>query len=220
MILAVETSTRAFSVFIKDGKMEANLEILFSLTHSQGIVQTVDFMIKRAGKSIKDIEAIYAGLGPGSFTGIRVGLSFANTLSQVLNVPLAGTTSLDILSFEVDRWNSSVVPFIKSRKEEVYASFYKNGVRFDEIKVLKADDFIDYIYDVNPDYLISSNEDFMEVLKPIIENNKINNSKIDRIKSIKKNFSYPKAKFIPTVVEREEIPLMREYLKPVYIRTF
>ena len=219
MILSVETSTRAFSAYIEEDSVYANFEIVFSLTHSQGIVQTVDFMLKRIGKKIEDVKEIYAGLGPGSFTGIRVGLSFANTLSQVLDIPLGGASSLDVLSFEVDGWKSPIIPFIRSRKDEVYTSFYKDGSRFDDFKILKLDDFIRYVYKNDPNYLISSKEDYLDIIKSQLTN-KINSKNIDFKGSFKIIFSYPKAKNIPALIKKEGRRLGKSYLKPIYVRSF
>jgi len=219
MILSIETSTKAFSVYVEEETLNANLEIVFSLTHSQSIVQTVDFIIKRIGKEVKDIKEIYVGLGPGSFTGIRVGLSFVNTLLQVLDVPIVGASSLDTLSFEIDKWKSPIIPFIRSRKDEVYTSFYKENKRVDNFKVLKIDDFLDYIYKNKPKYLVSSEDDYLAIIKPLF-NNEVIDKDISFINSTKVIYSYPKAKYIPAIVKNEGRHPDKKYLKPMYIRNF
>ena len=104
MILSIETSTRAFSVSLyKDGHI-ANIELIHEIAHSQNIVHTVDFLLKSINQYVKNISAVYAGAGPGSFTGIRIGLSYANTLFQIMDTPLLGIPSLDLLAFEEGRW--------------------------------------------------------------------------------------------------------------------
>ena len=145
MILSIETSTRAFSVSLyKDGQI-ANIELVHEIAHSQNIVHTVNFLLKSINKSVEDLSAVYAGKGPGSFTGIRVGLSYANTLFQIMGIPLLGIPSLDLLAFEEGRWYNSVISFIKSRKNEVYAAAYRQGRRVSDYLALKKDDFSYFI---------------------------------------------------------------------------
>ena len=83
MILSVETSTKAFSISLFHEREIASLDIVQEVARSQHIVQAVEFLLKTLGKSISDIHEAYAGIGPGSFTGIRIGLSFINTLPYV-----------------------------------------------------------------------------------------------------------------------------------------
>jgi len=99
LILSIETSTKAFSVSIFQDAEIASLELLHDVTHSQNIVSAVDFLLKSINKSVSDITQIYAGMGPGSFTGVRIGLSFANTICQVRGVGILGIPSLDLLAF-------------------------------------------------------------------------------------------------------------------------
>ncbi|MCK5568459.1 MAG: tRNA (adenosine(37)-N6)-threonylcarbamoyltransferase complex dimerization subunit type 1 TsaB, partial [Spirochaetes bacterium] len=101
MNLSIETSTKAFSISIFQDIEIASLELLHDVTHSQNIVSAVDFLLKSIKMSVSDITQIYAGMGPGSFTGIRIGLSFANTMCQVLGVEILGIPSLDLLAFEM-----------------------------------------------------------------------------------------------------------------------
>ncbi len=212
MILSLETSTRQFSLFIKKEEKFADLKILFDITHSQGIVQSVDFLLKRIGSDVSEIKEIYAGLGPGSFTGIRVGLSFANTLAQVLNVPVGGASTLDILAYASNEWKSGIVSFIKSRKGEAFVGYYNNGNRIDDYIVLTGEELINYIKDKKPDVVVAPDYDFREVLGE----QQIN------LDGIKIDYRYPDASCIPSLVldRKRGSGLIKGYLKPIYVRGF
>ena len=212
MILSVETSTRYFSIFLKEGKKFAGIDILFDIAHSQGIVQSVNFLLSRIKANVNDIEELYAGIGPGSFTGIRVGLSFVNTLAQVLGIPVGGASTLDILAFDVNGWETPIVSIIRSRSGEVFAAFYNKRKRVGEYTVLNRNDFAEYINRHKPDYIVASEDDFNDITDGI-------NLNLDKIRV---EFRYPRASVIPSLVLDEEIGegLKRGYLKPLYVRGF
>lgn len=208
MILSIETSTRAFSVSLyKDGQI-ANIELVHEIAHSQNIVHTVNFLLKSINKSVEDLSAVYAGKGPGSFTGIRVGLSYANTLFQIMGIPLLGIPSLDLLAFEDGRWYNSVISFIKSRKNEVYAAAYRQGRRVSEYLALKKDDFSFFIKENKPSHLVSSKEDYGalgfnkgEIIAETI-------------------FTFPKARLTFSYAMECNLTPEGRYLKPLYVRDF
>ncbi|MCK4924404.1 MAG: tRNA (adenosine(37)-N6)-threonylcarbamoyltransferase complex dimerization subunit type 1 TsaB, partial [Spirochaetes bacterium] len=125
MILTVDTSTRSFSLSLfENGELSAHIELIREFSHSQQIVRVFKFILERLGLTITSLTAAYAGIGPGSFTGTRIGLSFVNTLSQVQSIPIAGISSLDLLAFDGTGWYNSAVTFLRSRKYEVYAALY------------------------------------------------------------------------------------------------
>lgn len=212
MILSVETSTRYFSIYLREDKKFAGIDILFDITHSQGIVQSVDFLLKRVNADVNDIKELYAGVGPGSFTGIRVGLSFVNTLAQVLGIPVGGASTLDILAFDVNRCETPIVSMIRSRKGEVFAAFYNMKKRIGEYTVLSRNDFVEYISRHRPDYIVASEDDFNDITDGV-------NLNLDKIRV---EFRYPRASVIPSLVLDKELGegLKKGYLKPLYVRGF
>ncbi len=154
----METSTRAFSVTLFKERELAHFELDYDLSHSQHIVRVVQFLLQRLGIGLGEITAAYAGIGPGSFTGLRIGLSFVNTLSQVFHIPLLGVSSLDLLAFENSRWYTSIIPFIRSRKHEVYTALYRGSVRRTEYLVLGRNDFLKFIRQHAPECVVAGNE--------------------------------------------------------------
>ena len=91
-------------------------------------VNAVDFLLKSINGSVSDITQIYVGMGPGSFNGIRIGLTFANTMCQVQGVGILGIPSLDLLAFEIRKCYNTTIPFIKSGRQEVYTTCYRKSI--------------------------------------------------------------------------------------------
>lgn len=81
----------------------------------------------RTGRHLKEVELIAVGIGPGSYTGVRVGLAIAKGLAFGLNVPLVGVPTLEALALNGQPGAELLCPLAKSRKGEVYAGLYRQG---------------------------------------------------------------------------------------------
>jgi tRNA threonylcarbamoyl adenosine modification protein YeaZ len=208
LILSFDTSTKAFSVALYSGREMVNLEIVRDTFHSQNIVGVTDFLLKSIDASIKEVSEIYAGIGPGSFTGIRIGLSFANTLLETMDIPLAGICSLDLLAFDEDRWYNAVVSFIKSRKNEVYTAAYRNARRTSEYLALEKEEFKCFIRDNSPTYIVASEEDYESL------------SFEQGLGEIEIVHAFPKAQNAYPLAQQCKLTPDRRYLKPLYVRDF
>ncbi len=105
-LLALDTSSPQGGLALVQQKTAAEACCLLaerswneSSSHSDIITQEVELLLKSAGLSVKDLTAVALGLGPGSFTGIRVGVNFARSLGYSLDLPIIGLNSLQILAF-------------------------------------------------------------------------------------------------------------------------
>jgi tRNA threonylcarbamoyl adenosine modification protein YeaZ len=206
LILTVDTSTRSFSLSLFErGALSAHIELIRELAHSQQIVRVFEFMLERLDLSINSLTAAYAGIGPGSFTGVRIGLSFVNTLSQVQNIPIAGISSLDLLAFDGTGWYNSAVTFLRSRKHEVYAAFYRGGTRKTDILALTCDEFPSFLEKHSPQYIVAPEEDFRDL------------GKLDGLPG-KIIHAFPSSRSLYHVVRERGLAPQRIYLKPLYVR--
>ena len=95
---------------------------------SRRLLGEVDGLLTRNGLTLADMTAFAVGLGPGSFTGVRVGVTTAKTLAQVLEKPLVGVGTLDAYAEALSGLGGVVLPVLPSRRGEVYAAVYENGV--------------------------------------------------------------------------------------------
>ena len=139
-ILAIETTGAFASVaLMKDDKIIGHISGNDRFSHLQNLMPQVETVIKENGLSIGDIELIAVSNGPGSFTGIRIGVSTARALSQVLGIPCVAVPSLDALALrgaDFAKDDVLVCPMLDARRSQVYAGgyFIKEGFPIEEIK--------------------------------------------------------------------------------------
>ncbi|NEW63075.1 tRNA (adenosine(37)-N6)-threonylcarbamoyltransferase complex dimerization subunit type 1 TsaB [Granulicatella sp. zg-ZJ] len=128
--LAIEASNKTLSIALqKDKEIVAFEHIHPTLQHSIVLASTVDTLCKQAQLIPQQISKIIVSNGPGSYTGLRIGVTYAKTLAYTLKIPLIALPSLDLLAnmyvAQEDEW---IVPFFDARRHHVYAGIYdKNG---------------------------------------------------------------------------------------------
>ena len=127
LVLAIDTATKIGSVALYDDKIgvigEINLYV--KVNHSNVIMDAVDSLFKLSGLNIKDVDRIAVTIGPGSFTGIRIGTAIAKGLAYSLKKPIVGVNELDVLAHMGENREDIIVPLIDARKERVYFSKYR-----------------------------------------------------------------------------------------------
>lgn len=129
MILAMDTSG-AYCVLVlaeDDGSVRAASVFESKRTLSRRLLGEVDGLLTRNGLTLAEIAAFAVGLGPGSFTGVRVGVTTAKTLAQVTGKPLVGVGTLDTYAVVLESLDCPVLPILPSRRGEVYAALYRRG---------------------------------------------------------------------------------------------
>lgn len=132
----------------------------------------VENLLEEVNINVRDINKIYVSVGPGSFTGIRVGLTFAKVLAWSLNIPVIPISSLEILASGLE--NKTLVPILNARRGYVYAGVYDNSLNsiigdnyvfFGELQA-KMSNYKDVVY-------ISCDEFDFSVIKPKYQINKV-----------------------------------------------
>ena len=108
MLLAVDTSTSRAGIALYDGEVLAESVWHAGRDHGRLLMPVVDETMRRLGRSPSDLTAVAAARGPGSFTGLRVGLSAATGLAVALGVPIYGIGSLDVLAAGLPAWDRPV----------------------------------------------------------------------------------------------------------------
>ncbi len=135
-ILCIETSTTVCSVAIgNENGLLAHKEINAGYTHAENLHVFIDEVIKDAGLNRKDINAIAVGKGPGSYTGLRIGVSAAKGIAYALNIPLISMNTLLNLCVGAKKTiqDSEIMlcPMLDARRMEVYTALYNQT--FEEI---------------------------------------------------------------------------------------
>lgn len=151
LVLAIDTATKIASVALYDDKIgvvgEINLYV--KLNHSTVIMSAIDNLFKMTNITLKDIDKVAVTVGPGSFTGIRIGVAIAKGLVYGTDKKIVGINELDVIAYNAEGRNEKIVPLIDARKERVYASTYSfnNGKlkRLSEYVNCDLSDIIDSI---------------------------------------------------------------------------
>lgn len=152
IVLGVDTATSLVSVAVVDGaKVLASSESLAERRHAEDLTPMLDFVVRRAGIEFADLDAIAVDVGPGQFTGMRVGIAAAQALAHVLAVPLVGVDGLDALVAAAPSSGGAsheiVVPTIDARRGEVAWAIHRRrenerDVRVDSPIVGKMEDLL------------------------------------------------------------------------------
>jgi len=135
MLLAFDTATPLVSVALHDGAdvvLERTSER--RLKHGEQLAPLIDRVLHEAGLARQHLTAIGVGVGPGPFTGLRVGLVTARTLGHVLEIPVYGVCTLDVLAVEAVGTGAVTGDFLvatDARRKEVYLASYDEGGRLD-----------------------------------------------------------------------------------------
>ena len=130
-ILAIDSATPVAGVaLLNDKKLIREDFVNFKKTHSETLMPMVDQILHDCEIEIKDLAAIAVTIGPGSFTGLRIGLAAAKGLSLASAKPLIGISTLDVLAHNLAYTNSLVCPLLDARKQEVYTAFYDASERY------------------------------------------------------------------------------------------
>jgi tRNA threonylcarbamoyladenosine biosynthesis protein TsaB len=126
LILGIETATEQVGVALGGHEgVIASFEVVRGRRHAETLVPSIQFMLRQADVELDELGCIAVDVGPGLFTGMRVGLASAKALAQALRIPMIGITSLDLLAFASRHSDRVVVPVIDARKSEVFWAMYR-----------------------------------------------------------------------------------------------
>jgi len=126
IVLGIETATPQTSV-----ALGTEIEILGAVSvsadrgHQEVLAPSIERLVEWTGVELSTIGGVAVGTGPGLFTGLRVGVEAAKTLSQVLMVPILGLSSLDALAFGVRHARRRIAAVIDARRKEVFYAIYR-----------------------------------------------------------------------------------------------
>lgn len=136
-ILALDTATETCSVALLHNGKISTLDEISPRSHTQRILPMVDELLTQANIQIKDVNYLVFGRGPGSFTGVRVGVSVAQGLAMGANLPVVAVSNLKAMAEEAYQklGAEKVIALIDARMNEVYfAQFERNGEQWNEVE--------------------------------------------------------------------------------------
>ncbi len=150
LILLLETATSSCSVALtENGKIIAVKEANEQNIHASHITLFIEDLMIRTGKNYSDLNAIAVSKGPGSYTGLRIGVSTAKGLCYALDIPLLGINTIEAMAFGLlsknDIQNSDLlIPMIDARRMEVYTAIFQNDLKVLEPVNAKIVDYFSF----------------------------------------------------------------------------
>jgi tRNA threonylcarbamoyladenosine biosynthesis protein TsaB len=152
-ILALSTTSSSGSIAICKDDIITFISFLdIKITHSERLMPQIDFGLKQCKMTMNDIDLIAIANGPGSFTGIRIGLATAKGLCMGKQIPLYPVNTLKLLAYNAFGTNLHILPFIDAKMDEVYAALYEPNMQ-EKISPQNADPF-EFLQRINEPVLI------------------------------------------------------------------
>ena len=148
LVLGVNTSTDFLAIsLINEKKILANYNSTGRLKHSDLLIPGIEKVLKKSGRKIKDIGLFSVGLGPGSFTGLRIGITAMRALAIALDKPIVGVPTLDAIAHNgfmflksrklLDKY-AKICPLLDAKRKQVYACIYGH----DGAKITRKTDYL------------------------------------------------------------------------------
>ena len=139
--LGIDSSSGAGSAAIqKDGKLLSEVYRNVGLTHSETLAPTVERAMQEAGVTAADIDCIAVSCGPGSFTGIRIGVALAKGMAFPKGIPTVGVLSTEALAWPYRSYPGEVAAVLDARRNRVFCGIYQNGKPKGDIEVIDVEE--------------------------------------------------------------------------------
>jgi len=159
-ILGIDTSTPIGSVAVIDGdNLVAEHTLNIVQAHSSRLMPAIDTVLKWNDITADDLDGCAVGIGPGSFTGIRIGVATIKSLCYALNKPIVGVSTLEAVAYNLRSTNGIICPLLDARRSEVYGAIFEGGrewQRLSEDLCLSLDAFLDHLDTyISPEHTIN-----------------------------------------------------------------
>ncbi len=151
-ILGIDASGIAGSIaYMKDNRLMGEYYICNKLTHSETIMPMMEHMKELIGIELNQLDAVAVTSGPGSFTGLRIGVTTAKALALALDIPVIGIPTLDVLAHNITHNEDAICPIMDARRGQVYTASYqwKNNelVRLTEYLAIDLEEYLQQLSD-------------------------------------------------------------------------
>ena len=128
LILAIDTSTKSASIaLLRDNEILSEIFVNLDVNHSAVLLPALDHLLRLSRIEPGGIDLFACTIGPGSFTGLRVGASTIKGLALATGKPIAGVSTLEALAFNITGAEISVCPMLDAKKDQVYTALYRIG---------------------------------------------------------------------------------------------
>ena len=158
-VLGIDTSSNATSIaVIEDNKLICEYTVNTKTTHSQKLMPMIENMLKISEINVNDMDMISICQGPGSFTGLRIGMATAKALSHVNNLPIVGVNSLELLAGNMDLSDKKICSILDAQRTQVYMGQYKfennKLVEIKSVDVVEIDELLEELKSSNEEWIL------------------------------------------------------------------
>lgn len=215
--LSIDTSTDYLSVAVGSGlTILGKRHFAAARDHMARLLPTIDGLLTETGLSMKDIEVVVVGTGPGSFTGLRIGVATARGLAHALGNYIIGIPSMDAIAYGIrsdGRYGSEAVvcPVVDAKRQEVYANFYRNGEKDGVFQVIDSTDLVAVLSRVDKEIILAG--DGLDAYASLIKS-----SLGKKITVTAKDKWYPKAEDLIRLAVKKKAILEVSKIEPIYVR--
>jgi len=131
LILAIDSSTPVAGIaLMDDGQLIREEFVNYKKNHSETLMPMVDRVLQECERTLAEVDILAVTIGPGSFTGLRIGLAAIKGLSLATGIPVVAISTLEVLAYNIAGSDTLVCPVLNARKQEVYAAMYDNRSEF------------------------------------------------------------------------------------------
>ena len=209
-ILGIDTSSSSLSVAVMDDDLlKGEFTLNHKLTHSEQMMPLLDSLLSHLELKMSDIDLIGVSVGPGSFTGIRIGVAAANAMAMALDIPVVGISSLEAMAYTAGETAYTIVSTFDAQRDR----FYFNAYKFEnsELKALEAEDVLE------KEDLIKKLESYDKVL--LLGDAVFINEELPlNVKKAKRAVRYVRASSVCELAHRDYLFGKTGFAVPVYLR--
>lgn len=175
LVLAIDTSTKVGSVALFDENKGLLGEILINVktNHSDTIMNAIDYLMTVSGVSVDELGRIAVTLGPGSFTGIRIGIAIAKAMVFGKKIEIVAMNTLDLLAHEISE-KSFIMPLIDAKKGRAYYSFYNNEDTLSKLESYKDGEIKEFLEEYKDKEIVFTGDgayNYRELIEEIMGSN-------------------------------------------------
>ena len=216
LILNFETSSKNCSVTLSSkGKLISNFDLQDDkYRHSELLTTTIRDILSQNNIGVKDLSAVAIGIGPGSFTGLRIGFSVAKGLCYPHKINLIGISSLKILANSIKSDSEYIIPMINDKGDFYYLSIFENGLSEIGTPLIDKVDSNFINRKIKEDSIIVVNsEDSLEYINTIVKNKvRVVNNPISSINMVDLSYESFKEKRFENLAYSEPLYVKKPYV--------
>ena len=203
LLLGIDTSSMVKSIaLVEDERLLAELTINTKKPHSELLLEYIAELLKMAEKTKAELTGIVVNLGPGSFTGLRIGLAVAKAMAVALNIDLLGVDSLRALAYNLPLTDKIIVPLVDAQKERAYYAYYRWGKgQIEEVQPLAIANVAELLPTLGEEYIFLGDMAVKKMVKGLVPLHRANASASSLI-----------------VAAKGTVPLDPDTAQPIYVR--